>query len=141
MEESTDTADESVNARRLPLAGAVAIVAAITANVVIYLLARAVGAIPDDLPADAEQLGIPAIVIVSILTISVATLALALFARFSAHPIQNFRILSIIVFITSVSAPTGIEDASIGLVVSLLIMHVVTAVIAVLVLSRLSGSD
>ncbi len=123
---------------RLALAGAVAVVAAIVADVVIYSVARVTGAVPDDLPADAESVGIPAIIAACVLTISVATLAMGLFARLSQHPVRNFTILAAIVAATSLQAPLGIADAPAGLVVSLLLMHGATAAIAWWCLTRLS---
>lgn len=135
---ATTPDDQRVDMRRVPLAGLVALVGAITADFAIYRVARAVGAIPDDLPSEAEQIGLPAIITVCVLTIVVATIALALFARFSKNPIRNFTILAAIVFVTSVQAPFGIEDASTGLVASLLVMHVVTALITWLALTRLT---
>jgi hypothetical protein len=123
---------------RLALAGAIAILAAIAVDTVIYLVARAIDAIPDDLPTEAESVGIPAIITVCILTIAVATIALGLFARFSTYPVKNFTILAAIVLFTSLSAPRGIDGAPTSMVVTLLLMHVVTAVIAWWVLTRVS---
>lgn len=142
MNQPTDTRVEPpIEPRRIPIAALVAIIAAIAANVVIYLLARTVDFIPDDLPVDAEQIGIPAIIVATTITVSVAALALWLFVRFSRNPVRNFYILSAIVFVTSAQAPLGIEDASTGLVVSLLLMHSATAIIAVFVLTRLSRAS
>ena len=135
---ATTPDDQRVDMRRVPLAGLAALVGAITADFAIYRIARAAGAIPNDLPAGAEQIGMPAIITVCVLTIVVATVALALFARFSTHPIRNFTILAAIVFVTSVQAPLGIEDASTGLIISLLVMHAATALIAWLALTRLA---
>ncbi len=123
---------------RLALAGATAIAVAILVNVAIYLVAWAMGFIPDDLPPEGEGIGIGAIVIVCILTIAVATICLGLFARFSKHPVRNFTILAAIVFFTSIQAPRGIEGAKPQLVLTLMLMHVATAVIAWWVLTRVS---
>lgn len=123
---------------RLALAGATAIVVAVLVNVAIYLIARAVDFIPDDLPPEGAGIGVGAIVVVSILTIAVATICLGLFARFSKHPIRNFTILAAIFFFTSIQAPRGIEGAKPQLVLSLMLMHVATAVIAWWALTRLS---
>lgn len=137
------TADEriSISTSRLVMAAAATIVAAIIANVAMYLVSSAVGAIPDDLPAGAEQFGVSAIVIVSTLTIAIATLALGLFGRFSQQPIRNFRVLSIIVLATSLSGPVGIEQAPVGLLVTMILMHLATAAIAYVVLTRFAVSD
>lgn len=123
---------------RLALAGAIAIVVASLVNVAIYVVARAVDFIPDDLPPEGEGIGVGAIVVVSILTIAGATICLGLFARFSKNPIRNFTILAAIVFVTSIQAPRGIEGAKPQLVLSLMLMHIATAVVAWWVLTRLS---
>lgn len=107
-------------------------------NVAIYVVARAVDFIPDDLPPEGEGIGVGAIVVVSILTIAVATLCLGLFARFSKNPVRNFTILTAIVLFTSLQAPRGIEGAPGGMIATLLLMHLATAVIAWWVLTRLS---
>ena len=141
----TETAVEQDDYRttpaRLALAGAAAIFIAIVANVVIYLIARAVDAIPDDLPDEAGTFGIPAIVTVCVITLAVATVALGLFDRLSRDPVRNFTILAAIVLFTSLQAPRGIEGAPGSMVATLLVMHLVTAVIAWLVLTRLSRAD
>lgn len=126
---------------RLALAGAAAIIVAILANVAIYLVARAVDFIPDDLPPEGEGIGVGAIVVVTILTLTVATICLGLFARFSKNPIRNFTILTVIVFVTSIQAPRGIEGAKPQLVLSLMLMHIATAAVAWWVLTRLSRVD
>ena len=59
-----------------------------------------------------------------------ATLCLGLFARFSKHPVRNFTILAAIFFFTSIQAPRGIEGAKPQLVLSLMLMHIATAVIS-----------
>lgn len=137
------TADERVriSTGKLVVAGASAIVAAIIVNLAMYLVSDAFGAIPDDLPAGAEQFGIPAIVIVAALTVTLATLALGLFGRFSQQPIRNFRVLAIIVLATSLSGPVGIEQAPVGLFVTMIVMHLATAAIAYVVLTRFAPAD
>lgn len=123
---------------RLALAGAVAAVAAFVVDIAIYLIARAIDAIPDDLPDGAESVSVAGIAIAVLLTIPVATIALGLFDRFSRHPVKNFTILTAIVFFTSLQAPRGIDGAPGSMVATLLLMHVVTAIVAWLALTRLS---
>lgn len=138
MEGSTDTPTEpSIEQRRIPAAGLAAIIATISANVVVYLLARAVGAIPDDLPEGMSMFGIGAIVFITILTLTIATIAMWGFARFSTMPIRNFTTLTIIVFVTSLPPVFGL-DISMEFTITLVTMHGATAMIAWWCLTRLS---
>lgn len=116
-----------------------AAVAASLVNVIIYLIARAVGAIPDDLPEAAELVGIPSIVFACVITITVATVAFWIFARFSENPVKNFVILAAIVFMTSLSSPFSLEGTTAGLITSLLAMHVVATGIVLIVFTRLDS--
>ncbi|MDQ3540725.1 MAG: DUF6069 family protein [Chloroflexota bacterium] len=118
-------------------AGIIAVITAVVANVIVYLIARAVEAIPDDLPSGAEEIGIPAVIFSCVLTITVATVAFWLFNRFSENPVRNFVILSGIVFVTSLTGPFTIDGASVGLITSLLVMHAVAAGVVVVVFTRL----
>lgn len=124
---------------RVVLAGLIAAIAASVANAIVYLIASAVGAIPDDLPEAAELVGIPSIVVACVITITVATVAFFLFSHFSRDPVKNFVILSGIVLVTSLSSPFSIEGASAGLITSLLVMHVVAAGVVVIVFTRLDS--
>ena len=138
MEGSADPPTEpSIEQRRIPAAGLAAIIAAISANVVIYLLARAVGAIPDELPEGMSMFGIGAIVFITILTLTIATIAMWGFARFSTMPIRNFTTLTIIVFVTSLPPMFGL-DISMEFTITLVTMHGSTAMIAWWCLTRLS---
>lgn len=138
MERSTDTPTEpSIEPRRIPIAGLAAIVAAITANFAIYRIARATGAIPDDVPEGMSMFGVGAIVFITILTLTIATIAMWGFARFSTMPIRNFTTLTIIVFVTSLPPVFGL-DISTSFASTLVIMHAATAIIAWWCLTRLS---
>lgn len=68
-----------------------------------------------------------------------ATIAFLLFNRFSQDPVRNIVILSVIVFVTSLTGPFSIEDASAGLITSLLIMHAVATAIVLYVFTRLGS--
>lgn len=141
MDRTENAPAERIAMRRLTLAWAVAVVAAISFDAAIYLLADALGAIPGDLPGIAEGLGVPSIVVVVVLTLTVATVALALFARLSHQPIRNFTILCGIVFATSLQPILGMEGATVSLRVTLAAMHAVTALIAWWVMTRLTRSS
>jgi hypothetical protein len=138
VDRTENASDERIAMRRLPLAWAVAVIAAFSFDAAIYLVADAIGAIPDDLPEVAAGLGIPSIAVVVVLTLTVAAIALALFARSSQQPVRNFTILSGIVFATSLQPVIGMEGATVSLRVTLVIMHAVTALITWWVMTRLS---
>ncbi len=133
----SEASRESYSAGQIILAGVVAAVAASVANVMVYLIASAVGAIPDDLPEAAELVGIPSIIVACVITITVASVAFWVFTRFSENPIKNFVILAAIVLMTSLSSPFSIEGATAGLIASLLVMHVVATAIVLIVFTRL----
>jgi hypothetical protein len=138
VDRSTDTpAEPAIEPRRIPIAGVAAIAAAITVNILVYLIARAVGAVPDVLPDSMDVFGIGPIVFIVVLTLTVAMIAMLGFTRFSATPIRNFTILSVIVFVTSLPPVFGLEGLSPGFKVTLVIMHAVTALIAWWTLTRL----
>ncbi|MBA2454041.1 MAG: hypothetical protein H0V47_12775 [Chloroflexia bacterium] len=133
----SEASRKSYSAGQIILAGVVAAVAASVANVMVYLIASAVGAIPDDLPEAAELVGIPSIIVACVITITVASVAFWVFTRFSENPIKNFVILAAIVLMTSLSSPFSIEGATAGLITSLLVMHVVATAIVLIVFTRL----
>lgn len=134
-----ESRNRSFSTRQIAGAGIIAAIAASVANVIVYLFARAVDTIPDDLPSGAEQISIPAVIFTCVLTIAVATVAFWMFNRYSKDPVRNFVILSVIVFATSLTGPFSIGDASAGLVMSLLIMHVVATVVVLIVFTRLEN--
>lgn len=132
-----ESSNRQFSTGQIARAGLIAAVAAAVANVIVYLIARAIEAIPDDLPSSAEEIGIPAVIFSCVLTITVATVAFWLFNRFSENPVRNFVILSGIVFVTSLTGPFTIDGASVGLITSLLVMHAVAAGVVVVVFTRL----
>lgn len=138
MDGSSDTPTEPpVEPRRIPVAGLAAIVAAITANWAIYRIARATDAVPDGLPDSMSAFGVGAIIVVTVLTLAVATVAMWGLTRFSATPIRNFTTLTVIVFATSLP-PLFSLDISTDFRVTLMLMHAATAFSAWWCLTRLS---
>lgn len=129
-------------ARRIPVAaiamtGAVAIITAVVAGIAVYLIADALGAIPDPLPGGAEQFGIPAIVFATVLTIALGTVAFWAFTRFSSDPARNFAILAGIVTATSLTGPLSLDDPPAGFVLTLIVLHLVAAAVTVALFLRL----
>jgi len=138
VDRSRDTPIEPpIDPRRIPVAGLAAIVAAITANFAIYRIARATGAIPDDLPDSMSAFGVGAIVFVSVLTLVIATIAMWGFAHFSSMPIRNFTTLTLIIFVTSLP-PLFSLDIATDFRITLIIMHAATAFCAWWCLTRLT---
>lgn len=126
-----------VEPRRIPVAGLAAIVAAITANFAIYRIARATDAVPDDLPEGVSAFGVPSIILLSVVTLVVATLAMWLLTRMSTMPIRNFTTLTVIIFVTSLP-PLFSLDISTDFLFTLMLMHAATAFCAWWFLTRLT---
>lgn len=138
MNDTTNLHANRVDTRRIPLAWAAAVVAAIVVDAAIYLVADALGAIPEELPSGARQFSLASLFVVVPITLTVAAIALALFERYSGHPVKNFTILTVIVLATSLQPVLGIDGASAGFIATLLLMHLATAAIAWLALTRLT---
>jgi hypothetical protein len=118
-----------VDYRRLwwvtPLAG----LAAALLNALLYLLARAAGALPLTvlLPNLNEPLGLRLVILNSLLPALLAGPLLALLGKWSKHPVRTFRLLAAIVFLLSLVTPFGIAQAPLPMVLVLELMHLVAA--------------
>ena len=138
MDRSTEPPVEStIDQRRLPTAGGAAIAAALIANFIVYFVGRAINAIPDNLPDSMSMFGPGAIIFITVLTLTIATIAMWGFSQFSQMPIRNFTILSVIIFVTSLPPVFGSESISARFIITLVLMHAVTAFIAWWCLTRI----
>jgi hypothetical protein len=119
---------------------AIAAVAATVANVLVRAIAIAVFDIPDAF----EHLALRAVVVSTVLSMIAAGLVYWIAARVSENPDRTFTIVAVIALILSLVAPlsVGLEDppeypgtdaASVG---TLMVMHVVAAIIAITALTR-----
>jgi hypothetical protein len=120
-------------------AGAMVAVISAVVNAVIYLIASAMGFFPSSVVTPAGQpLSIAPVVILSVLGSIGAAIGYALCVRFVPNPNRAFLILAVVVFVLMFFAPFGIQNAPIGMLVSLQLTHVVVAGLAVYFLTRLT---
>ncbi len=130
---------ERVALGRLWWASLLAGLGATIANVVVFLIASAAGAIPQTVliqtPAGPLPVGIAAVVFNSFLPAIVAGVFLALLNRFTRRPIRIFRIVSAVLLVLSFANPFTIPDAPMVMILALNLMHVVAAAIIVGVLT------
>jgi uncharacterized membrane protein YeaQ/YmgE (transglycosylase-associated protein family) len=114
----------------------VAIVVTLVLNVVLYFVADAAGWIPDDLPERAEQFGLPAVIMYTIVPLLGAALLLSLLVRWTSHPVIMYSLIAAVVFIASLFAPLSIAGASTSFRTVLVLMHIIVAVIGSVILLR-----
>jgi hypothetical protein len=98
-------------------------------NLVIHFIADAAGWIPDDLPERADNYGIPAIIIYTLIPIVAGGILLSFLVGWTSHPVIMFSLIAAVTFIASLFAPLSIAGASTSFRTTLVVMHVVTAVI------------
>lgn len=118
-----------------PLAG----VAAALANAIVYGVAEAAGALPDDVlvpgPTGREPIGLGAVVVGSAISAVGAALVLALIGRLSRRPVRTFRIVAAIALVVSFLTPLSVDGAPLSMVLTLELMHIVAAATIVGVLT------
>ena len=139
---STDTVrNRRVVWGRLVPAGALALVLAVAANAVVYLVASFFGAMPQDVDANGQgPIKLPMVVATSAVGAVVGTLVYALIGRFVRRPVRVFRLVSALVLVLSFVGPFTIPGAPAAMVGALLLMHVVAAVAVVGLLTTLAAS-
>jgi hypothetical protein len=119
---------------------ALAAVAAVVANVLLRALAIAVF----DIPSAFEHLALRAVIVSTLAGVIAAGVVYAVVARLARDPARTFTVVAVVALLLSFAAPlmVGLEDppeypgtdaASVG---TLMAMHVVTAAIAVVALTR-----
>jgi glucose dehydrogenase len=119
---------------------ALAAVAAVVANVLLRALAIAVF----EIPSAFEHLALRAVIVSTLAGVIAAGLVYAVVATLARDPARTFTIVAVVALLLSFAAPlmVGLEDppeypgtdaASVG---TLMAMHVVTAAIAVVALTR-----
>lgn len=136
---------ETVDARRIWLAGLVGIVASVAANLVLRALFFAVMPLPVDFP----PLQAGAVATVTTIGTLAAAIVYALIVRFSARPVTVFRwvavvalILSILPNLALVADPTaipfpfaGASSMAFGVLIA---FHIVAALVSVAVLTGMT---
>jgi hypothetical protein len=125
---------------RILVAGLVAAVAAAAANVIVFFIASALGAMPQTylVPAAGQPIGIMQVVSSTVIGAVGATIVFAIIARFARQPIRLFRIVSVVALILSFGTFLGLSGAPVSLVMTLALMHIVAAVVIVGVLTTMA---
>lgn len=132
---------EAVARGRIPLAALAGAAIAIVGDLVLFLIGRATGAIPEAVPLpNVQTFGI--VPIISI-TISAAIGAAVVYAILGAigrirRPITVFRVVALGVFLLMFLSPFTIADVGVGFVAFLEAMHLLTAAAIVWSLTTLA---
>ncbi len=142
---SVQSAESLAPASRIWQTGLLAAVIAAAVNVVVYLIAAALGIpfniTPPDMPSPPFAV---AVIAATFIGVMLGTLVFSLMPRFSQRPVSTFRTVAIIVLVLSFAQPlllmTGMMPGApvVGLptVLVLEIMHVVAGVVAIWMLTN-----
>ena len=138
---STDTVrTERVVWGRLVPAGALALVLAVSANALVYLVASSLGAMPQDVDANGQgPITVTMVAITSVAGAAAGTLVYAIVGRFTRRPVRAFRALSALALVLSFAGPFTIPGAPAAMVAALLLMHAVAAIAVVGLLTTLAA--
>jgi hypothetical protein len=129
---------ERVSLRRLLWVAPLAIAAAVAANFVVRTIALAVL----DVPPAFIQLTTPAFLPLTVIGVLGAVIAFAIVGRLSRSPVRTFTIVATVVLVLSFIPDIGLlvsgaPGTTLPGVLALMVMHVVAAVLAVGILTRL----
>jgi hypothetical protein len=115
------------------------IIAAITTvvlNLVMYFIGDAAGWIPDTLPERAENFGIPAVIASTVIPVIAGGIVLTLLIHMTNHPVLLFCLIASVVFIATLAAPLSVAGSSRSFATFLVMLHVITVVVGVALLTR-----
>lgn len=116
---------------RIAVATALAAATAVVAN----LLVRALGVALFDIPSGFEEIAPRAVILSTIGGVIAAGLAFALVARLARDPVRTYLVVVVVALLLSLWPPLQL-DAEAGARATLAAMHVVTAAICAVVLTR-----
>ena len=115
-------------------AGLIAAVLAATANALIYGIGRMAGTIPQSVEVDALSgngpVTVTAVIFTSVLAVLVATLFYAVLRRTARRPERTFLIAGTILLVVSLTMPFSIPGVPMKMAVTLALMHITTAIVA-----------
>lgn len=132
--------EEHVRWNRLIPVGLLAALVAAIANAVVYLVASAAGAMPQDLVVNGQgPIMLPMVAAMSTLGAVAGACVYALTGRFARRPVRSFRIMAAVALVLSFVGPSTIPGAPMAMVATLLLMHVVTAVVVVALLTTMAA--
>lgn len=123
----TESAAKARTAKRgLPWVTLLAAIDAAIVNAVIFFAASGLGTITKDVsPIGNSPLTVGSVAVASIIGVIAAALVFALLRRFARHPVGLFRIVATVMLICSFISPISISGASVAMVLSLMLMHIV----------------
>ena len=138
--QSSQVQDERVAFGRLLWAGPLAAVATAVANAIVYFVAYGLGAMPRDVVVEGSgPITLGPVVFASVVGAVAAVVVFAVVALLARRrPIRVFRIVAAVALILSFYTPFTIPGAPVAMVATLLLMHVVAAVVVVGVLTTLA---
>jgi hypothetical protein len=123
-------------------AAPIAAVLAAVANAIVYAIAKAADTLPADVlvetPGGEQAIGLAAVIFATAVPIILGGAVLALLARFTRMPRQIFLVLAVVLTLLSLISPLTIPDAPTDMKATLVVMHIVAAVVGVGALFRLS---
>jgi hypothetical protein len=122
---------------RLWWASLLAGLGAVVANVLVYFIASAAGAIPGDvlIPGMNQPVTVIPVILNSFVPAILAAVLLALLNRFTRRPVRIFRIIAAVMLLISFANPFTIPGAPLTMILALNLMHIVAAAIIVGVLT------
>jgi hypothetical protein len=130
---------EQVAFKRLLWIVPLAAVSAAVANAVVYFVASALGAMPQDFVVqDSGPLTLAPVVLSSLIGAAGAAVIFTLVALLARRPIRTFRIVAAVVLMLSFATPLTIPGAPLSVILTLELMHVVAAVIITGMLTTLA---
>ncbi len=136
--QSNRVQEERVAFRRLLWVGPLAAAAAAVANAVVYLVASALGAMPQDIVVNGQgPITLPVVAAMSAQGAVVGAVVYALVGWFARRPTRVFRIVAAVALVLSFATPFTIPGAPISMVLTLELMHMVAALVIVGMLTTL----
>ena len=131
--------DEHVAFKRLLWATPLAAVAAAVGNAVVYFVASALGAMPQDFVVQGSgPITLAPVVLSSLIGAAGAAVIFAVVVLLSRRPIWTFRIVAVVALVLSFVTPLTIPGAPLSMILTLELMHVVAAVIIAGMLTTLA---
>lgn len=132
--------EERVAWSRLVPAGLLAVLVAAAANAVVYLVAAAAGAMPQDVVVNGQgPITLPMVVATSVFGAVAGTAVYALVGRFARRPVRVFRVVAAVALVLSFAGPFTIPGAPAAMVTTLLLMHAVAAAVIVGLLTTMAA--
>lgn len=124
---------------RLVRVGLLAALVAAAANVALYIVAMAAGAMPQDVVVNGQgPITLPMVVTASVLGAVGGTVVYAIIGRFTRRPVRVFWVVAVVALVLSFGGPFTIAGAPAAMIATLLLMHMVAAAVVVGLLTALA---